>query len=132
LKGALIDLDRDRSNGRTAVQQCWDYLNALPGCSWGIVSNFHTIRLYYHPKGILSYEEFSLQELRRRDRFNEFYCLFERGGLLPSRTGQPPRALTLLKKTAEQQRVVGDELYKQYQYRRLELIEHLIHDEGKD
>jgi hypothetical protein len=24
LKGALTDLDRDRSNGRTAVQQCWD------------------------------------------------------------------------------------------------------------
>ena len=66
LKGAVTDLDRDRSNGRTAVQQCWDYLNALPGCSWGIVSNFKSIRLYHHPKGTLSYEEFSLQELRRR------------------------------------------------------------------
>jgi hypothetical protein len=54
LKGALTDLDRDRSNGRTAVQQCWDYLNALPGCAWGIVSNFTTIRLYHHEKGTLS------------------------------------------------------------------------------
>src|SRR5205823_7390374 len=44
LKGAKVDLDRDKSNGRTAVQQCWDYLNALPGCPWGIVSNFSTIR----------------------------------------------------------------------------------------
>ena len=65
LKGALTDLDRDRSNGRTAVQQCWDYLNALPGCPWGIVSNFRTIRLYHREKGTLSYEEFTLQELRR-------------------------------------------------------------------
>lgn len=28
LKDGSVDLDRDRSNGRTAVQQCWDYLNA--------------------------------------------------------------------------------------------------------
>jgi len=28
-------------------------------------------------KGILSYEEFTLQELRDRERFNEFYCLFD-------------------------------------------------------
>jgi hypothetical protein len=32
----MTDLDRDRSNGRTAVQQCWDYINAVPGCIWGI------------------------------------------------------------------------------------------------
>jgi hypothetical protein len=37
-----------------AVQQCWDYLNALPGCAWGIVSNFTTIRLYHHEKVMLS------------------------------------------------------------------------------
>jgi len=132
LKGAKTDLDRDRSNGRTAVQQCWDYLNALPGCAWGIVSNFRTIRLYHHEKGTLSYEEFSLQELRSRERFNEFYCLFERGGLLPSPIGQQPRALELLHRTAERQKQVGDDLYKEYQWRRLELIEHLHRKEGKD
>ncbi|HEX3150333.1 MAG TPA: DNA methyltransferase [Gemmataceae bacterium] len=132
LKGSLTDLDRDRSNGRTAVQQCWDYLNALPACPWGIVSNFRTIRLYHREKGTLSYEEFTLQELRKRNRFDEFYCLFERGGLLPSVVGQQPRALALLRKTAERQRVVGDELYKSYQWRRLELIEHLHKEEGKD
>lgn len=81
LKGALTDLDRDRSNGRTAVQQGWDYRNALPECQWVIVANFSTIRLYHREKGTLSYEEFTLQELRKRERFNEFYCLFERGGL---------------------------------------------------
>jgi hypothetical protein len=131
LKGALTDLDRDRSNGRTAVQQCWDYLNALPGCAWGIVSNFTTIRLYHHEKGTLSYEEFTLQELRRRDRFNEFYCLFERGGLLGSRLGQQPRALELLRRTTNRQKEVGEDLYQSYQSQRLRLIEHLKTRKGK-
>jgi hypothetical protein len=131
LKGAMTDLDRDRSNGRTAVQQCWDYLNALPGCPWGIVSNFKTIRLYHREKGTLAYEEFTLQELRNRERFDEFYCLFERGGLLESRVGQQPRALRLLQRTAERQKEVGDDLYMAYQWRRLELIEHLNRHEGK-
>src|SRR5439155_11587030 len=112
LKDSMTDLDRDRSNGRTAVQQCWDYLNALPQCSWGIVSNFATIRLYHREKGTLSYEEFTLQEMRDRERFNEFYCLFERGGLLLSRAGQQPRALELLRRTAARQKEVGEDLYK--------------------
>ena len=132
LKDSQTDLDRDRSNGRTAVQQCWDYLNALPKCEWGIVSNFSTIRLYHRSKGTLNYEEFTLQELRDRNRFNEFYALFERGGLLTSALRQPPRALALLQKTEKRQKEVGDDLYKQYQWRRLELIEHLNKDEGKD
>jgi hypothetical protein len=125
LKGSLTDLDRDRMNGRTAVQQCWDYLNAVPTCTWGIVSNFKSIRLYHRERGTLAYEDFTLQELRSRDRFNEFYYIFQRDGLLPSRIGQQPRALALLKKTAERQKEVGDELYVNYQWRRLELIEHL-------
>lgn len=131
LKGAMIDLDRDRSQGRTAVQQCWDYLNAQPGCLWGIVSNFSTIRLYHREKGTLAYEEYSLQELRDRRTFNEFYYLFERGGLLRSRFGQHPRALELLQKTQQRQKEVGNDLYKAYQWRRLELIEHLQLKEGK-
>lgn len=131
LKDANTDLDRDRSNGRTAVQQCWDYLNALPDCQWGIVSNFKTIRLYHRSKGALAYEEFTLQELRHRDRFNEFYCLFEYGGLLPSPLSPLPRAAVLLKRTQERQKEVGDDLYDRYQIQRLRLIEHLKHYEDK-
>jgi len=126
LKGAAVDLDRDKSNGRTAVQQCFDYLNALPSCPWGIVSNFSQIRLYHRESGILSYEEFTLQEMRDRKRFEEFYCLFERGGLLPSKLGQTPRAAALLEKTKTRQREVGDDLYRSYQHQRLTLIEHII------
>jgi len=60
LKGAKTDLDRDKSNGRTAVQQCWDYLNAWPSCPWGIVSNFSVIRLYHRDKTPQVYQEFRL------------------------------------------------------------------------
>lgn len=132
LKGAMTDLDRDRSNGRTAVQQCWDYLNVLPQCPWGIVSNFSEIRLYHRSKGMLAYEAFTLQELRDADRFAEFYAIFERGGLLPSKLAQTPRALALLERTEKRQKEVGDDLYKAYQWRRWELIDHLITDEGKE
>jgi hypothetical protein len=131
LKDALTDLDRDRSNGRTAVQQCWGYLNALPGCAWGIVSNFSTIRLYHRSKGSLSYEEFALQEMRDRGRFNEFYALFERGGLVTSSLKQPPRALALLQKTVRRQKEVGDDLYESYRLQRLRLIDHLMRVEEK-
>jgi len=125
LKDGRTDLDRDKSSGRTAVQQCWDYLNAMPQCAWGIVSNFATIRLYHRSKGALAYEEFTLQELRNRKRFNEFYVLFERGGLLPSKLSQAPRAAALLQQTEKRQKEVGDELYESYRFQRLRLIEHL-------
>lgn len=126
LKDAQTDLDRDRRQGRTPVQQCWDYLNALPECPWGIVSNFRTIRLYHRDKTPQSFEEFSLQEMRDRHRFNEFYCLFERGGFLPSRLRQRPRALELLRDTANRQKEVGNELYDFYHHQRLLLIDHLM------
>jgi hypothetical protein len=39
LKGSTVNVDKDRSSGRTPVQQCWDYLNLLTDCPWGIVCN---------------------------------------------------------------------------------------------
>ena len=131
LKGASADLDRDKFNGRTPVQQCWDYLNALPDCPWGIVSNFVSFRLYHRDKTPLAYEEFRLHELRDLKRFRPFYCLFERGGLVRPRPGWALRALELLKRTDNRQREVGDKLYEMYSEERLRLIEHLCHEEGK-
>ncbi len=125
LKGAKTDLDRDKSNGRTAVQQCWDYLNAWPTCPWGIVSNFSTIRLYHRDKSPQVYQEFRLQELRKFETFQQFYCLFEAGAFLPSSTGIAPRANRLLLETETRQRTVGDELYTYYSTNRSRLIDHL-------
>ncbi len=131
LKGASVDLDRDRSGGRTAVQQCWDYLNALPDCPWGIVSNFITFRLYHRSKTPLAFEHFRLQDLRDPKRFQQFYCLFERGGLVTAPPGQCPRALRLLKETENRQEEVGDILYEDYNESRRRLIEHLQSHLGK-
>ncbi len=131
LKGARADLDIDRFNGRTAVQQCWDYLNALPDCPWGIVSNFISFRLYHRNKTPLVYEEFQLQDLRDIRIFRQFYCLFARDGLLSSNVGKPPRALMLLEQSDISRLEVGDKLYTVYSDHRLRLIRHLRERMGK-
>jgi hypothetical protein len=131
LKNAKTDLDRDRSNGRSAVQQCWDYLNAMTDCQWGIVSNFRSIRLYHRARSSQNYEEFTLQELRSRERFNEFYAIFERGGLIQTALRQPPRAATLMQKTSKRQAEVGDDLYELYRMQRRRMIDHLVKENDK-
>lgn len=125
LKGPKVNLDRDRFNGRTAVQQLWDYLYALPGCPWGIVSNYVSFRLYHRDRTPRAFELFTLQELRDEQRFRQFYYLFQREGLLPKTAGQTPRADLLLEKTSARQREVGDELYEKYHAQREALIRHL-------
>jgi hypothetical protein len=126
LKGPQTNLDRDRFNGRTAIQQCWDYMNALPGCQWGIVSNYVSIRLYHRSVSSKIYQLFVLQELRELSVFRQFYYVMEKGGLLPSPDREIPRAVNLLRKTDERQREVGDELYNEYDRKRYDLIVHLI------
>ncbi len=125
LKGADTDLDHDKFNGRTPVQQCWDYLNQLPETPWGIVSNYVTIRLYHRNRPARAYEEFTVSDLRDPARFREFFVIFERNGLLGNKV-QPPRADTLLHSTFARQRQVGEDLYADYSAQRLGLIEHLI------
>ncbi len=125
LKGPTANLDRDKFNGRTAVQQCWDYLNALPECPWGIVSNLVSFRLYHRNQTPKIYELFTLQDLRKKDEFIRFYCLFQKNGLLPAAPGQTPRADELLERAANRQRQVGDELYDYYHNNRIRLIQHL-------
>jgi type I restriction-modification system DNA methylase subunit len=131
LKGADIDLDTDKSNGRTAVQQLFDYLNGLPKTNWGIVSNFSSIRLYRKGDN-QAYESFSLQKLATDlDHFKAFWCLLEKGGLLPSGFQKIPRADDLLTRTGERQKEVGDRLYEHYAQYRSELIATLEKDFDK-
>jgi hypothetical protein len=126
LKGPTADLDRHRFNGRTPVQQLWDYLNVSPLSPWGIVSNIVSFRLYHRQKTPRAYELFTLQELRDAERFRQFYCLFARGGLIPTLPGQMPRALELLERTDQRQLEVGAELYAKYSEQRVSLINHLM------
>jgi hypothetical protein len=71
LKGPGVHVDRDRSNGRTAVDQCWDYFVDIPTCRWGIVSNIISIRLYERNSTKRVYEHFSLQNLCNKDVFRQ-------------------------------------------------------------
>ncbi len=127
LKDAQTHLDRDRFNGRTPVQQLFDYLNAMPpSCVWGVVSNFTTIRLYHRGRGSQVYEQFRLQEMAEdRQTFDRFYTVFEPFGLVKRRLQEPPLAVRMLEQSLRQQREVGDELYEFYSEQRTRLIEHL-------
>lgn len=129
LKGAEADLDHDKFNGRTPVQQCWDYLNSLPDCPWGIVSNYRTIRLYHRDRTPQAYEEFHFPSLIDPAHFARFWYVFERGGLIRGKV-EPARALELLKESRERQKEAGDDLYDLYSNQRTALIRHLI-DEKK-
>jgi Eco57I restriction-modification methylase len=131
LKDASTDLDHDKFNGRTAVQQCWDYLYNLPDCPWGIVSNFVSFRLYHRDKTQRACEHFELQKLRDTEEFARFYVLFERNGLLANHVIKTPRALDLIQRSENRQREVGDELYNYYSDQRSQLIQELVAHHGK-
>jgi hypothetical protein len=131
LKGANVDLDFDKSNGRTAVQQCWDYLNNLPDTQWGILSNYQSVRLYNRAATPRAYEEFTVNDFLDPDRVRQFYYIFEREGLLGSRAAkEPPRTTRLLRQTLNQQREIGDKLYKYYAESREQLIGELMNRKG--
>ncbi len=103
----------------------------MPNCPWGIVSNFVSFRLYHRDKTSQAYQEFRLQDLRKPEVFAQFYCLFAAGAFMPGYAGQEPRALRLIKSTAERQRDVGNELYEAYSNSRHKLIDHLKAEHGK-
>jgi len=125
LKGPTANVDKDRVNGRTPVQQCWDYLNEIPQCPWGIVCNYVSFRIYHRNHTPRVYELFTLQELRKKEVFLQFYYLLEKGGLIPTPLQRTPRADLLLERCTTRQREVGDELYARYHDERLKLITHL-------
>jgi hypothetical protein len=131
LKGSATDLDTDRFNGRTAVYQLFDYLNALPDTPWGIVSNFSTIRLYNKAQGNQTYELFTLQKLAADlDHFKAFWCLFEKGGMLRA-SPRHARAIRLLLLTIGEQRRNAFRIYGHHEVLRKRLIDHLQQDHNK-
>jgi hypothetical protein len=125
LKGPKVNVDKDRSAGRTPVQQCWDYLNLLTDCPWGIVCNYVSFRIYNRNQPSRVYELFTLQDLRKKDVFLQFYYLIGKGGLIPTPVVRIPRVESLLEKCTNRQREVSDELYSRYHDERLKLITHL-------
>lgn len=125
-KGASVDLDHDKSNGRTPVQQLWDYLAQLPDTPWGILSNYVTVRLYHRDATPRAYHEWTIKDFRDMNRVREFAYLLGPDGLLGKPPLQPPRAGAMLKLSAAKQREVGDDLYNYYSTQREILIGILI------
>ena len=126
LKGPTVNVDKDRSAGRTPVQQCWDYLNLLTDCPWGIVCNYVSFRIYHRNQTPKVYELFTLQDLRKKEVFLQFYYLLGKGGLIPTPIVKVPRAYSLLENCTNRQREVTDELYASYDIERKKLITHLL------
>jgi hypothetical protein len=131
LKGPTVNVDKDRSAGRTPVQQCWDYLNLLTDCPWGIVCNYVSFRIYNRNQPSRVYELFTLQDLRKKDVFLQFYYLIGKGGLIPTPLDRTLRADYLLERCTNRQREVSDELYSRYHDERLKLITYLSGPEHK-
>jgi hypothetical protein len=125
-KDATTDLDHDRFNGRTPVQQLWDYLAQLPETPWGILTNYLEFRLYHRDSPMRVYQEFTVADFRNPTRVREFLYLFNPDGLLGCPPLQPPRALDLLTHTQDRRVEVGDQLYDYYANQRLHLIDALI------
>lgn len=133
LKGADTDLDTDKFNGRTAAQQCWDYLNQLPDISWGVVSNYITIRLYHKSKPASFFEEFTVSDFVDPDRVREFYYVFSKSNLIGNKITNAAGATfatKLLQRTANRQREVGEKLYQDYAEHREHLIGELMDSKG--
>jgi hypothetical protein len=130
-KGPKVHLDRDRASGRTAVDQCWDYLiDTPPTCRWGIVSNIVSFRLYERDSTKRMYEHFTLQELRDPAAFRRFYAIFHRQGLVEGQVNELPRTVRLFRETNNRQREVSEALYESYSAQRMELIGELHLKQG--
>jgi len=129
-KDATTDLDHDKFNGRTPVQQLWDYLAQLPDTPWGILSNYLAVRLYQRDSPMRAYQEFTVADFRNPEKAREFLYLFEPEGLLGRPPLQRPRALDLLNHTRDRRIEVGDDLYNHYAEQRLRLIDALISEYG--
>ena len=129
-KGADCDLDHDKSNGKTAVEQLWGYLDELPGTPFGIVTNFGTVRLYHHGSARRLYQAFAISDFHDPAKAAEFIYLFEPAGLLGFGRTQPPRALALLSDSQDIRVDVGDRLYDYYSDQRDVLIRALIDRHG--
>lgn len=127
-KDAATDLDHDKFNGRTPVQQLSDYMAQLPDTPWGILSNYLAVRLYHRDSPMRAYQEFTVADFKAPGKAREFLYLFEPEGLL----GRPPlqraRALDLLEKSTERRLTVGDKLYDYYADQRSDLIDALTRE----
>ena len=117
LKGPKVALDRIMpGRAKTPVQQAWDYAMDTPGARWVLVSNMKELRLYAFGHGRQLYESFDLRKLDQLGEFKRLRLLLAPDRLLTGATAE------LLARSAEVDREVTNQLYRDYKELRASLM----------
>jgi hypothetical protein len=117
LKGPRVALDRIMpGRAKTPVQQAWDYAMDTPGARWVLVSNLKELRLYAFGHGRQLYESFDLRKLSQADELKRLRLLLAPDRLLTGTTAK------LLARSAEVDREVTNQLYRDYKELRANLM----------
>ncbi|TWA26363.1 TaqI restriction endonuclease [Sinorhizobium medicae] len=126
LKGPKVPLDRIMpGRAKTPVQQAWDYAMDTPGARWVVVSNMKELRLYAFGYGRQSYESFDLRKLAQPEEFRRLRLLLGAERLLTGATSD------LLTRSAQADRDVTNQLYRDYRELRAQLIQFVIDQRPK-
>ncbi|MBG0768413.1 Eco57I restriction-modification methylase domain-containing protein [Methanococcus maripaludis] len=121
-----LDLKQNRKDDkRTPIEQAFDYAaKSGKNCKWVIVSNFKEIRLYnYLNTRMEEYHLFDIAELKKEDKFKEFYYLLNFENLI-SKTGDS-KTEKLCSETVTHQKDITKKFYTEYKHIRLNLFENL-------
>ncbi|MGH6846346.1 MAG: hypothetical protein ACREC0_02575, partial [Methylocella sp.] len=121
LKGPrTVDLDAIiPGRNKSPVQQAWEYAIDAPGAKWVLVSNCLEIRLYAFGHGREHYETWDLGRLDEPQEHERLWLLIGAENLLSGRTA------ALLDESANEQKDITNNLYKDYKKTRDTLIQTL-------
>ena len=120
LKGPKVALDRIMpGRAKTPVQQAWDYAMDAPGARWIVLCNMKELRLYAFGHGRQSFEPFDLRRLDDAAELDRLRLLLGPDRLLGSATAD------LLARSAQADRDVTNQLYRDYKNLRSRLTDHV-------
>lgn len=118
LKGPKVALDRIMpGRAKTPVQQAWDYAMDTPGARWVLVCNMKELRLYAFGQGRQLYESFDLRKIGQTGELRRLRLLLGADRLLAGATAE------LLARSAQADRDVTNQLYREYKELRAQLME---------
>lgn len=118
LKGPKVALDRIMpGRAKTPVQQAWDYAMDAPGARWVLVCNMKELRLYAFGQGRQLYESFDLRKIGEPEEQRRLRLLLGADRLLSGATSE------LLARSAQADRDVTNQLYRDYKELRAQLME---------
>ncbi|MER8453397.1 N-6 DNA methylase [Mesorhizobium sp. M1428] len=118
LKGPKVALDRIMpGRAKTPVQQAWDYAMDAPGARWVLVCNMKELRLYAFGQGRQLYESCDLRKIGQSGELRRLRLLLGADRLITGATAE------LLARSAQADRDVTNQLYRDYKELRAQLME---------